>query len=91
MARGHVWQGGMSGKGACLAGGHVWQGGMSGKGACLARGHVWQGGMSGKGACVVGATCMAGETASAVNGMHPTGMHSCVQIDNSIHVCIELA
>ena len=44
--RGHVWQGGVCGKGVCVAGGcawqeHVWQG------ACVAggmhgRGHVWQ-------------------------------------------------
>ena len=29
------------------------------------RGHVWQG------------ACVAGETATAVNGTHPTGMYSC--------------
>ena len=28
------------------------------------------------GTCVVGG-CMAGETATAVDSMHPTGMHSC--------------
>ena len=51
----------------------MWQsGGMCGKG-----GHVWQ-----KGACVArghalqGAR-MAGETVTAVDGTHSTGMHSC--------------
>ena len=47
------------------------------------RGHAWQGacvvgGMHCRGgACMVGA-CMAGETATAVDSMHPTGMHSCL-------------
>ena len=31
-------------------------------GACMAEGHAWQG---------------AGEMAAAVDGTHPTGMHSC--------------
>ena len=66
---------GMRGKGrACVA-----KRGMCGKGrACVAQGrHVWQrGGMCGKGwACMVGA-CVAGETATAADGTHPTGMHS---------------
>ena len=38
-------------------------------------GHVWQGsmlgGLHGRGVCV------AGETATAADGTHPTGMHSC--------------
>ena len=29
------------------------------------------------GAYMVGGTCVAGETATAVDGTHPTGMHSC--------------
>ena len=29
------------------------------------------------GACMAGQVCMAGETATAVDGTHPTGMHSC--------------
>ena len=37
------------------------------QGACVAGGHAWQG----EGACV------SGETATAVDGTHPTGMHSC--------------
>ena len=57
-----------------MAGGHTWQG------ACMAggkHGHAWQGacvaegGMHGRGPCV------AGETAAAAGGTHPTGMHSC--------------
>ena len=35
--------------------------------------HAWQRGMRGEGACV------AGETAIAAGGTHPTGMHSCFQ------------
>ena len=68
--------GGMRGKG------HTWQGcvcsggGMCGRGACVAGGHVWQG------ACVAGGltcqgACEAGQTATAADGTHPTGMHSC--------------
>ena len=46
-------------------------------GVCVAggmhgRGSTWQGDMRGRGAC------MAGETATAADGMHPTGMHSCL-------------
>ena len=40
-------------------------------------GRAWQGGMCGRG-CVHGMeACVAGETATAAGGMHPTGMHSC--------------
>ena len=85
---GHAWQrgvciakGGMAG--SCMAGGmhsggHVWWGGMHGRGeACMAGGmhgreHVWQG------ACMAGA-CVAGEMATAADGTHPTGMHSCYE------------
>ena len=58
--------------------GHAWQGGMHGEGggawqrACVARGACVWGGMHGRGVCV------AGETATAADGMHPTGMHSCL-------------
>ena len=45
--------------------GHAWQG------ACMAGSHECQGGVHGRGAC------MAGEMATAVDGTHPTGMHSC--------------
>ena len=60
--KGCVWQ-----RGACMAGGHVW-GGMCGRGS-MCGGGGWQG------ACVA---CVAGETATAVDGTHPTGMHSCL-------------
>ena len=33
--------------------------------------------MCGRGMKGRGHMCMAGETATAVDGMHPTGMHSC--------------
>ena len=75
----HAWQGG-----------HVWPGGMHGRGACVGRGHVWGGGMCGVGAggmhgrqCASqggvrgGGACVAGETATAADGTHPTGMLSC--------------
>ena len=42
------------------------------RGVCVVKGHVYRGGMHGRGACV------AGETATAADGTHPTGMHSCV-------------
>ena len=82
---GHAWQrGGMHGKG-----GHAWQrGGMHGEGgACMAgslhgRGHVWQGGVRGKGACV------AGETATAADGTHPTGMHCYCQMRLAMIPCV---
>ena len=68
---------GVGGKGGVHGkGGHAWQreGGMRG------RGYVWR-----RGACVVkrGAcmakrgACMAGDMATAADGTHPTGMHSC--------------
>ena len=62
-------KGGMHGEGgcvwyeACMAGG-VHSRGMHG------RGNAWQGSMHGRG------VCMAGEMATAADGMHPTGMHS---------------
>ena len=54
--------------------GHAWQEGMHGQGDM----HAWEGvsmvgGMRGLG----WGTCVAGETATAVGGTHPTGMHSC--------------
>ena len=66
MARGHAWQGGTHGKGDFMAvGGHAWQ-----------EGHAWQGGrMHGK-----GVVCVAGETATAVDGTPPTGGHSCLHV-----------
>ena len=67
--------GGMHGRGvawqegACVAGAHAWQGGMCGRGC------AWWGG---------GGSCVAGETATAVDGTHPTGMLSCL-VNSSIN------
>ena len=67
---------GVCGKGGvCMA-----KGGMRGEG-----GHAWQGacvvkgGIHGKGGWMVKGEgeCMAGETATAAGGTHPTGMHCC--------------
>ena len=51
--------------------GCAWQmGGMHDRGSCVARGgHAWRE--------EVGCACVAGQTATAVEGTHPTGMHSC--------------
>ena len=74
--RGHVWQG------VCVAG-SAWQGGMCGR-ECMAGGHAWQGGT-----CMVGSmrgrgegACVAGETATAADDTHPTGMHSSLFDEN---------
>ena len=49
------------------------EGGMRGRRwVCMARGACMVGG------CVMGG--MAGETATAADGTHPTGMHSCFYI-----------
>ena len=63
MVGGHAWQG------ACVPGGVHGRGG----GVCMAGGHAWLG------MCLAGggAACVTGETATAADGMHPTGMHSC--------------
>ena len=53
--------------------GHAWQRGCMVKGAmCDEGGCIVKGG-----AYVAWGACMAGETASATDGTHPTGMHSC--------------
>ena len=54
-------------------------GGVYVAGGMCGRGHAWQGacvagGMHGRGACV------AGETTTAADGTHPTGMHSCLYL-----------
>ena len=90
--RGHVWQGGHAWQGACMAGGHAWQGHVWQR-ACVAgcawwgcawQGCAWQGGMCGWGMHGGGhawqGACVAGETATAADGMHPTGTHSCYQL-----------
>ena len=58
-------------------GGHAWLEGMCGGG-----GHAWQG------ACVAGGQAwqrayVERETATAADGTHPTGMHSCYSSDSS--------
>ena len=59
--------------------GDTWQGGVHGGG------HAWGvcmvGGMhGGEGACVAGGACMVGETATAAEGTHPTGLYSCLSL-----------
>ena len=39
---------------------------VHGAGACMAWGRAWPG------------ACVAGETATAADGMHPTGIYSCI-------------
>ena len=78
--REHVWwgtciSGGMHGRDVHGRGmndrGYEWQGACV-RGVCMVaggvcgRGHAWQGGMR------------AGEMATATDGIHPTGMHSCL-------------
>ena len=74
--------GGMHGRGACI-GRHGWwgvAGGVHGRGACMAGGCTWQGGVHGRGACV------AGEMATAAGDTHPTGMHSCCELNYWLQV-----
>ena len=78
---GHVWQWGVHGRGmhvgACMGSmcdrGCAWQGGMHGRGSCVVGRCAWQG--------VRGGGCVwrggVGDTATAANGTHSTGMHSC--------------
>ena len=57
-------------KGMCMA-----EGGVHGEGACMAKGD-----MHGEGGYVWrrwGGVCVAGETATAADGTHPTAMRSC--------------
>ena len=74
MVRGMHDRGGVHGRGSCMVGG------MHGKGCAWQEGAWWEayvaglcmtGGMHGRGACV------AGEMATAEDGTHPTGIHSC--------------
>ena len=43
-------------------------------------GGVWQGG-----------GCVAGETATAADGAHPTGMHSCIELFEFVVLLLHLA
>ena len=61
----------------CVCGRGQHGGGGVTRGMCGGGGHVWQGGMHGRGAY------MAGETATAVDSMHHTGMHSCLFLGTS--------
>ena len=79
----HAWQGCVCGMGVYMVGGcdreHAWQGGMLGRDVCMAggvhgRGCAWQG------VCMAGGHGMAGEMATAADGMHPTGMLSNLKI-----------
>ena len=60
-----------------MAGGHAWRGGGHAWWAACMTG-AWQGEacMAG-GMCGGGGACMAGETVTAADGTHSTGMHSC--------------
>ena len=86
--RGHAWQGvcmagGVHGRGMCGRG-CAWQRGMHDRvsawqGVCMA-GLCMEGVYMGE-ACMAGGvrvrgSCMAGKTAIAAGGTHPTGMHS---------------
>ena len=63
--------------------GGVWWRVVCVTGGMHGRGHAWQWGVHGRGCvwqevCVAGGCeCIAGETANAADGTHPTGMDSC--------------
>ena len=63
--------GGVNRRGASMAGG------IHGRGTCMAGGHAWSGGLYVAGEHAWQGACVAGETAIAAGGTHPTGMHSC--------------
>ena len=68
MAGGHA-------SGACVVGACMVEGGgreVCGRGTCMAGGYAWWG------ACMAVEACIAGEMATAVDGTHPTEMHSCI-------------
>ena len=49
------------------------------------KGHMWQGGVCGggcawQGACMAGGGCVEEETATAADGTHPSGSHSCYKL-----------
>ena len=62
--------GGVHGR-VCVLGGACMAGVMHDRGVCMAGRHEWLR------ACMAGA-CMPGKMATAADGMHPTGMHSCL-------------
>ena len=75
MRGGHAWRVGHAWQGAYMVGGmhgrgHAWQGECAWWGACMAGGmhgggRAWWGGVHGR------------RYATAADGTHPTGMHSC--------------
>ena len=89
----------MRGEGGCMAKGEACManGSMCGvagsiaKGVCMAKvgcvagGAHGKGGMCGRG-CAWQESRMAGKTATAADGTHPTGMHSCLQKFSSCRV-----
>ena len=72
MAGGVCMAGGVHGRGCAWQG--VCMGGMHGRGGVCGRVGAYMKGACMTGVCVWGG---AGETATAVGGTHPTGMHSC--------------
>ena len=93
--RGHAWWGACVAGGACVVGCVHGRGACVARGAGMARerGHAWwetcmgvyvaRGAMHGRGHAWWRGACVAGETATVVDGMHPTGMHSCLKYFNS--------
>ena len=82
VAGGHAWWGACMAVRACMAGGmhgggHAWQGACVPVGVCMVGGMHGREGMCTRGWHVCQVACVAGEMATAVDGMHPTGMHSC--------------
>ena len=67
---GGAWSGGVHGPGGCMV-----PGGVHGPGGCMVLGGPWSGG--GVGIPALRQT-PPGETATAADGTHPTGMHSCL-------------
>ena len=69
--RGHAWQEGMHGRGACVAGGHAWQG-HAWQGACIVMGHALQGGhvWQGEGVCMAGRMHARGHAWCGVHATH---------------------
>ena len=67
---------GMHGRGAYVVGGMHGRGGggMCGR-VCVVKGGAY---VAGRSAWWGDVTCVAGETVTAADGTHPTGMHSCL-------------
>ena len=61
-------------------------GGICGR-RCAWQGACMAGGMRGRG-CAWQGVCMVGEMATAADGTHPTGMHSCFKLFISMYKII---